>query len=284
MIQTDELPPPHLHRLVPDPEDPDYQGLRFLAAAYRTTRLLLLTRRLLNPGQSLNEAVQELVSADLLDIQAPFDPTTVMAPIGTLVGSIPTLPHKESEPKERQAIATAHAAAAVKLGYDPDDPVLAWMQPETFERCFPDTRELLVFDAEIVAAAGEQMVARGRAAASALLMCALGKPSTIERKDWASLPMSYLRDFSATSTDDDRTLMVARLEDIASRAKNSLDIRTELMALRMVATVQGLSFADESKGQRELLLLLGNRTRERSLQAAKSPHSVPRQITAPQAG
>jgi len=245
--------------LILDADDPDFLGHRFLRAAYRTTRALLICKELLNPGQSLHEAVLSRVDGDVLATRARISSASVFSDISSEAGILPTAPQDDSSPEEVEKIATSHGYAAIELGYEPEDPCLHWFKADQIQEFFPSTQALIEFEVELIEAAGKSLVRDGRIAAAQRIKNALGTPSVMERKDWTALPASYLRDYSSLPTEDDRALMLARLERIAAKARESLDIRTELSAMNAMARVQGLTFADDTKSQRELVLLLGNR-------------------------
>ncbi len=83
----------------------------------------------------------------------------------------------------------------------------------------------------------------------------------------SALGYAHAREVTASGTDDDRAVAVARYEDLISRAKQALDLRVELAASRALSTVQGLTAGDADKSQRELILLLGQRNHSHG-----SPH------------
>lgn len=260
--------------MILDEEDPDYQGERFLRAVYRTSRALLICRLLLPVGQSLTRRAAEAGEANLFHLLAPIASNTVLSSLGVVMPHpIATLPHPEMDDQEIAELANAHITAAMRVGYSLDDPCLAWFDKKCFREFCPSSEALLEFDAKLVTLGGSLAVLEGKGRTLQWLTDVFGHVSAAERQDWIGIPVDYVRDFTSMSTDDERALMVARLETVAHNAKEALDSRTELMALRLIASVQGLTFADEGRSQRELLQLLGAARSERSLEAAKSTYA-----------
>lgn len=261
--------------MIPDEEDPDYQGERFLRAVYRTSRALLICRLLLQQGVSLTREAARCGEANLFQLQAPIASNTMLSSLAVLMPQpIATLPHPEMDDEEVAQLANAHFTAAMRLGYDHEDPCLRWMDPKCFRELCPSSKALLDFDSQLVTLGGSLAVLEGKGRALQWMTDVFGFVSSAEREDWLGIPIDYVRDFLSMSTDDERALMTARLESVAHAADEALDTRTKLMALRLIASVQGLTFADEGRSQRELLQLLGSARTERSLEAAKSTYAA----------
>jgi len=261
--------------MILDPEDPDYVGERFLRAIYRTSRVLLICRLLLKQGSSLTRAYAEAGDSNLFYVQAPVSSSSILSSLSVSIGGpIATLPHPAASDDEVAMLANAHFAAALRIGYDPADPCLRWMHPSCFRELCPEPRALLALDERIVTLGGSLGAIEGKAQTMQWLLDVFGHVSAAERQDWIGITVDYVRDFLSMSTDDERALMVSRLEAIAIAARDALDVRTELAATRLVASVLGLTFADEGRSQRELLQLLGAARTERSLAAAKSTYAA----------
>lgn len=236
-------------------DDPDDLGRRFLVAAYRTTRALLICREQISVGQSLSETPLETFERREL-----ISPTSALGHLSVEIGRLPVFPGDHTTGEEASKIAIAHGCAAIELGYAPDDPCLHWFHGDQIQEFFPSLHALIELEFELLAKAGRVLVKHGRLAAAARLRKTFGvDPSPLERRDWSMLPAAFLRDFGDLATEDDRALAIARYESIRARARESLDLRTELSAENALARVKGLTFVDDSKSQRELVLLLGNR-------------------------
>lgn len=257
--------------LVLDEESMDYHGMRFLAAAYRTTRAILMSRFCLVEGQTLNESFYENTK-NIFESTAAFSRNSILDILNKPQGT-PALPRKDSSPTEIEDISIMHGYVAMRLGYSPGDPCLHWFDRALISEWMPSAEQLLRYEAELVTDAGEVLVSKGRIGAMCRLSDILGKPSAPERSDWAALPMAYVRDLAVTTTEDDRALMVARLEDLAQKAQNNLDLKTELTALRTLATIQGLTFFDDNKSEREMLHFFKSRSPERSIEAGQPKSS-----------
>jgi hypothetical protein len=230
-------------RLLPDPDEPDYHGKRFLGLCYRLARAILAQKGVIGAGQSIGEVDQ----VRSVDIQRPLESTAPIMGDSPFAGST-AKPGEDSD---------LHVYTALQLELDPADPILFWLEAEHLGAFWPDQNTLLRFEARLLKAAGKKLLDGGRLAAFQLLESIIGTASNLERRDLLALPFAYTRDFSTASTDDDRAVMVGRLEKLANRAKVALDLRVEHAVLRSLASVQGLHAVDGDKSQRELVLLLG---------------------------
>jgi len=225
--------------------DPDATQRRLRALFYRTTRLILSQKGVLGAGQSIAEA-------DTVGIVRPLDNRAIFGPNHS---DEPASPHSEGANPQKQA--ENHVLAAFELGFDPQDEVLDYLGADYILTWCPDEQELLRYESKLLRAVGRQLLANGRGAAQKRLEKLLGELSTVERRDMMALPYAYTRDLTISSTDDDRVVMASRLEAIAKRARESLDNRTELAAMRELGRIQGLTAVDADKSNRELILLLG---------------------------
>lgn len=203
--------------------------------------------------------LQEAYGLDgrLFDRVQRLDATSALGALSDL--QVPTLMPEDGRrlsADEVQDMATLHGYAALQVGFDPEDPCLHWFQAELIEEFLPTPQALLLFEDRLLRRVGRALVQGGRQRAMDALERLLGPVSLHERRDWSALPIGRLRDMQGTQTEDDRALMVARLEELALRATDALDVRAALSILRQIAAVQGLTFQDQDKKQKELLLLL----------------------------
>lgn len=242
--------------MIPDPDDPGYQGQRYLATAYRTTRAILACKRLLFPGRALNEAIDERLEGDLLTLPAPIETTSMLGAIAADASPLPSVPTPNLGPDAIQRLATLHGFAALQCGLAPDDECLHWFQAPFIATFFPSQEALLTFENDLLIRIGKRMISKGKQATLALMTRIFGEPSHWERRDWLSLPLAYVRNFASESIEDDRTLMEARLESISNRARQALDLRTELAASRELSAIKGLRFQDDEAKQRQYAILL----------------------------
>ena len=257
--------------VVPNPESPTFVGERFLALAYRTTRAILIARHLLPAGSAFQE-----LPWDTTGRVVPIDPSTPLRDAGAFLNGRPTLPDVRSSPDEIVALAKGHCLVALLLGADPDDPALHWFQEDHFEEFYPTFFEMLAYEAALLKNVGRVLVNRGRTYAFKRLERVFGEPSVFERRDWAALPVNYLREFASNSTEEDRMLMVARLESIADRARRSLDVRLEAQCARALASILGLTFQDDEKKKKELFMLLNKAPERDEALAHLPPLEIPR--------
>lgn len=244
---------------------------RFARASYRTTRLILLSKGLLNPGEALQEAV-----GDVLTQSKALRPEGSLAAIAAEAGSLPTIPTEDLTEEEIKNVASVHIYAAIQIGYEPNDECLHWLRPGLIEEFFPKADGLIAFESSLLERAGKRLIEKGRSSALRYLKTTLGDPNPIERKDWSALPMAYVRTFLESTTEDDRTLIVARLELLAVRARESMDTKTELAAVKAIAQIKGLLFNDaDGRNMRALAMLFGQATpRDLGLAVVRNtPHS-----------
>lgn len=240
-------------RILPDPDEPDFDGKRFMGMCYRIARALLAQKGVIGAGQSIGEVDQ----VRSVGIERPLESTAPIVGDSPFAGST-ARPGQDSD---------LHVYTALQLEIDPTDPILHWLEADHLELLWPDQGCLLRYETRLLKAVGKKLLDGGRLAAFRLLESIVGQASNLERRDLMALPYAYVRDMSAVNTDDDRATMVGRLENLANRAKVALDLRVEHAVLRSLATVQGLHAVDGDKSQRELVLLLG--------QPRNRPHELP---------
>jgi hypothetical protein len=210
------------------------------------------SRRLLTQGQALATAIEDTS----IFRTVPIDPSSVLRDAIPWLIDLPTVPTQETTQEEANRLANAHGFTALKLGLDPDDPCLHWFAPEHFLEFFPSAQELLAFEDGLLRYIGRAMVTKGQMVAMARLEKVFGQCSTYERRDWTGLMRAYARDFVSTDTEDDRQVMILRLEGIIRKAQEALDLKTELSAVRQLQAIQGLLFQDQEKTSRETQVLL----------------------------
>lgn len=228
---------------------------------------MLISKNLLEPGRALFEAIAERLEGDILTHPEPIREGTALEAVRAECGTIPTAPDPE-KPDTTEAVSVQHLYAAIQAGYTPNDPALFWLQPAHIEEFFPSCEALLRLETELLCDIGEVLVKDGRARAFQRLQELIGTPGQVERRDWASLAMAHIRDFQSLDTEDERRLMVARLDELARDAREQLDLGKALSALRMMAQIQGLTFQDKDREHRAFALLF-NSTPERSEELAR---------------
>lgn len=249
MRKNTKRPPPEI---IPDPGQPDFLWRRFVSVAYRTTRVLLRARSLLGEGQTL--AAAGLYARDMLHASFPLDPADPIAGTASAFygNRTPVAPTPPTDAADIPAVAGLHGAVAIELGVDPEDPVLFWFDEDQILDHFPTMTMLVDFEMRMVSWAGDKLLSGSRTAARQAITDTFGVLSVGEQADFVRLAYASLADYTATSADEDRALMVARLERVARRAKESMDIRTELAAYRTIAQIQGLTFQDVDQTQKHM--------------------------------
>lgn len=243
--------------IIPDESAPDFLWQRFEGLCYRTTRAILRARHLLGEGQTLAGAASQ--TRQLLRQTFPLDPSDPL--IGFAVGldddRPPTAPFPDL-PQHTERVGALHTLTAIELGTDPEDLVLFWFGKDHVLDAFPTIDRLIAFEAQFVDYAHKFLTKKSRQAAIAATEKVFGRLHFLERPDFARLPYSPLVEFASTTPEEDRALMVSRLERLAARARDSLDIRTEAAVLRSIAQIQGLTYQDvdnEKRNFREVLAL-----------------------------
>jgi hypothetical protein len=198
----------------------------------------------------------ERIEGDVLSQRASIHQDTALGAIAGDSGELPSLVCDGLQADEVTAFATQHLYAAIQAGYDPNDECLHWFHPDHIEEFLPNLEQLLNLEYGLLQRAGKRLVSKGRIVAIRSLQRELGLPSAHERRDWGALPAAYVRDFLETTTDDDRSLTVARLELIARKAQNEMDLKTELNAVKLIAQIKGLMFNDlDGRNQKALAAL-----------------------------
>lgn len=108
-------------------------------------------------------------------------------------------------------------------------------------QAWPKPREIMAYEAVMVDEAVESLLTHGHFGARRDLMQRLG----LVEMEVASLMLLARRAMrgmrSGTDSDGDKATMVARLEDLAARCRQTLDLRAELMVYKTLATVQGIT-------------------------------------------
>lgn len=242
--------------------------------------MVLVAKNLLPPGKGLYEAVEERLEGDILTARDKIRERSSLEAVRVEAGSLPTAFTDELDEDETERLAGVFQYAALQAGYEPDDPCLHWFRDDLIEEFWPSLTALMNFEAELLEAAGKVAIADGRAKAFLEMQKKLGRPSHAERKDWTALPMAYVRDFQGMSTEDDRTLMVARLEDIVTRAVDALDLGKALAGLRSIAQIQGLTFQDEERSNRQFALLFAKAHERNDELAVVRDSAVTKRLTA----
>lgn len=111
---------------------------------------------------------------------------------------------------------------------------------------WPSPMELLTFESSIVESVLHSMrEARGTTEVSRQVRLSLGL-TRHETKSVLSLARRAAVTANSYDTEEARAMMVLRLEDLASRAREALDVRGELAVLKQLSTVQGLSAVESS--------------------------------------
>lgn len=109
--------------------------------------------------------------------------------------------------------------------------------------------------------------------------------STVECNELIKLARACALEVSEGDIDEDRSLMVMRLESFVKRARDSIDLRAELAGLKQLALIQGLSRSDLDNPMKDIIEIITEGSRERKQKRidnlAKTSGELPEGLTTP---
>lgn len=202
----------------------------------------------------------------LLERDVPTDPSSSLGSVSHL-----RCPTTYVTGADVPAISALHLAAAFAIGIDPNDECLHWFHEELLPDFLPTPAQLVRFEDRLLRKVSKVLIDHGRHRTLEIMEKRLGEAGPAERRDWIGIATAPVRDLATLSTDDDRVIMVARLERLIRKAEAALDVRLAASISRQLAAVQGLTFQDQDQKQKELLLLLSQSKQVRSIELAKVP-------------
>ncbi|MFG0317742.1 MAG: hypothetical protein ACF8XB_10750 [Planctomycetota bacterium JB042] len=126
------------------------------------------------------------------------------------------------------------------------------LDPETVRASWPTRWEVMAFEFHLIEEVLEELTAHGVQAARRKLR---DKYWLVDREvsGLVALARSAAAGRVQADLEELRALMVLRLEDLAERARDSLDTRVELNALKQLAIVQGLSKTEPEDAVRDFV-------------------------------
>ena len=160
---------------------------------------------------------------------------------------------------DKQAIVDGHTLIAYALNVPRGtkmEPSLGWKSLSDLNVVtFPEPRELLEFEEDLLDHIVTKAVERSRMRALHWLKQRFGLTNE-ETVGVMKLADGLTSKAMQQSREEMRAMMVHRLEDLAERAHEALDTKTELQILRQIAKVQGLEggMADEMVDLRMLAM------------------------------
>lgn len=228
-------------------------------AAWRLTRGLLSLKGRMQPDSYLNEMSHEewtTPSVGSLPGNAPrsIERTLTMHAVAV----VPPAPPQEwldgdkdpsfYDPSSDESYSTfleIIGAVARRLGIEQRREgrlgLQALLDPITARAAWPTAREVLGFEAVMIDEAVQMLVGDGHFGAMRKMRDTHGL-SHEEATSLVLLARRAMRSMrNGTDSDGDKATMIARLEDLASRCRTSLDLRAELMVYKTLATVQGIT-------------------------------------------
>lgn len=112
--------------------------------------------------------------------------------------------------------------------------------PDTIRMAFPTKAELMAFERVIVQRVLEESIKSGTSNAIQWIKNELGLTDA-EAIALHRMARVYAGKMVGNNADEDLRIMVLKLENIAARARDALDLRTELLTLKQLAIVQGIT-------------------------------------------
>lgn len=122
----------------------------------------------------------------------------------------------------------------------------AWRElfcPEPLLGAWPEPDELLATEEALVERAARELVRRGAGRAALWCRDELGL-SPREVESLGQLARARVRDLASGDVDTKRAIMELRLEDLTNRCRAAKDLRAEIMSVKALAVVQGVTRAE----------------------------------------
>ena len=130
-------------------------------------------------------------------------------------------------------------------------------EPSTIRQAFPSRVQMMTWESLLVDETLDNIVRDGMPKANRLLQDRYGYQS-IEAQQFLKMAKAKAAYLASGDSEEDRGVMILRLEDAARRARESLDIRAELAALKNLAIVQGLSRVDPQDAMSDFVSIVKN--------------------------
>lgn len=114
---------------------------------------------------------------------------------------------------------------------------------EEFATYWPTREQLVIYEESVVEETFDVLIKKGTRDALALLVESYGLSSK-EALGTVKISKARAKRILETDIDEERAVMLLRLEDLRERAKVALDLRSEMNALKAIAIVQGFGRAE----------------------------------------
>lgn len=138
------------------------------------------------------------------------------------------------------------------------------MYGETAREAWPPMREILAVEERMLDDVFRILVDKSSAWASDHLIIDYGMTRG-ESNALVRASRRYALDRTESTVDDDRGMIVTRIEDIILRAKEAADLRTELMAVKALAIVQGAAEQERGSAMEDVISVIARRNAAREL-------------------
>lgn len=227
-------------------------------AAWRLTRGLQLVRGRMQPDQFLNELPGEEWGNANIGLTAGANASLERALVAHPMSLLPPQPPPEWLNGEKEAAyydpvgdvalmehLSLLARIANKLGIEHTKEgrygLLPLLDPSMTRMAWPTPREIMAYESVIADEAVQSVLADGHFGA----LRHLREKHGLDQWEAGTLLMLARRAMRGmrmnSDSDGDKAMMVARLEDLAARCRESLDLRAELMTYKALAVVQGIT-------------------------------------------
>jgi hypothetical protein len=215
-----------------------------LRLAWRVTRIWLLREGVLDGPSEPLESVPEPHWQIVLPPEPPADTHNWMTQYLGIVRGLRRTPEAE------------HGL----IGY-----------PEDVRSLHPTREELISYEQALVAQGARILASSGTLELQDHLCDELSM-SIAEATAFARLVRAFVsRAYEPGDLEEQRALMLLRLEDVAKRSRDALDLRAELMAVKQISTVLGLGLTAGDAPEREFVDVVTrvSKSHERQLPATE---------------
>lgn len=135
---------------------------------------------------------------------------------------------------------------------------LGWLglnDPATIRQTFPSSAELTAFETIVTHEVIEKIVAGGTRETARWLDMEFGFTDD-EQNCFIRMARSLAMKIVPTDIDADQKMMILRLEDLARRARENFRYRDELMVLKQLAAVQGITRMESSDTDSQITTII----------------------------
>lgn len=157
------------------------------------------------------------------------------------------------------------------------------LDPSTVRAVFPSRFQIMSWESIVIDTTLEMLIKTNQ---RGVRLRHFEKHGMLDHESAAmcKLALSLAREQTVGSVEDARAIMVLRLEDYTHRAREGLDLRNELAAMKQLSLVQGLTAEREDDTFRSMLEVVREVGKERRLAQTPALDTPPRQFVENTAG